>query len=98
VRGRMVTELVVEQRRVPVMVRLPGAYRENPNLLGDIAMDAPGGERVRLGQLARIRVTPGPEVISREQGQRRMVVQSNVRGRDLGGFADEARARVGRPV
>jgi cobalt-zinc-cadmium resistance protein CzcA len=98
VRGHVATEFVVEQRRVPVMVRLPGVYRENPNLLGDIAMEAPGGERVRLGQLAAVRIQPGPEVISREQGQRRMVVQSNVRGRDLGSFADEARARMAREL
>jgi cobalt-zinc-cadmium resistance protein CzcA len=98
VRGRQATEYIVEQRRVPVMVRLPGVYRENPNLLGDVAMEAPGGERVRLAQLARIRVAPGPEVISREQGERRMVVQANVRGRDLGSFAAEARIRVAREL
>jgi cobalt-zinc-cadmium resistance protein CzcA len=64
--------------------------------LRDLLISAPGGERVRLGQVASVENTRGPEVISREDGQRRIVVQSNVRGRDLGSFAAEAEARITR--
>ncbi len=49
---------------------------------------------VPLGAIATIDVSEGPHQVSRENGKRRVVVQCNVRGRDLGSFADEAEARV----
>src|ERR1041385_5225458 len=61
-----------------------------------ILLKAPGGEQVALEQVADIAVTRGPEKIEREEGQRRVVVMSNVRGRDLGSFVGEARSRIGR--
>ena len=51
-----------------------------------------------LGQLAKLEYSTGPAQISREQIQRRIVVEANVRGRDFGGFVREARARVAREV
>ena len=57
-------------------------------------MRAPGGAQVPLDQVARVRVIRGPEKIEREEGQRRIVVMSNVRGRDLGSFVDEVRAKL----
>jgi len=53
---------------------------------------------VALEQVADIAVTRGPEKIEREEGQRRVVVMSNVRGRDLGGFVDEVRSRIEKDV
>lgn len=55
-------------------------------------------EFVPLGSVASIALTEGPNQISREGGKRRVVVQCNVRGRDLGGFVAEAQARVAREV
>ncbi len=49
---------------------------------------------VPLGALATIDVSEGPNQVSRENGKRRVVVQCNVRGRDLGSFAAEAQSRV----
>ena len=53
---------------------------------------------VPLGQLAEISAAPGPNQISRENGKRRIVVSTNVRGRDLGSFVSEAQAEVARSV
>jgi Cu/Ag efflux pump CusA len=53
---------------------------------------------VGLDQVARVEVRRGPELINREQGQRRMVVMSNVRGRDLGSFVAEVRSRIDREM
>jgi cobalt-zinc-cadmium resistance protein CzcA len=89
--GRQVSELIEGQRRFPVVVRLPEAARRDDEAIGDLLLRAPGGERVTLDQVARVTVGRGPEVINREDGQRRVVVQANVRGRDLGGFVAEAR-------
>jgi cobalt-zinc-cadmium resistance protein CzcA len=60
--------------------------------------ESDGPQIVPLGQLAKLEYATGPAQISREQIQRRIVVEANVRGRDLGGFVQEARARVGREV
>jgi cobalt-zinc-cadmium resistance protein CzcA len=51
-----------------------------------------------LGAVARLEVSEGPNQISRENGKRRIVVQANVRGRDLASFVAEAQARVAREV
>jgi heavy metal efflux system protein len=94
VSGRHVSEMIEGQRRFPIVVKLPEEYRRTPDALGRIPMRAPAGERVTLGQVARVSVARGPEMVNRENGQRRIVVQSNVRGRDLGSFVAEARKRV----
>src|SRR5207249_1914816 len=62
--------------------------------MGNILLRSPSGEQVRLGDVAQVKVTRGAEVINREEGQRRIVVMSNVRGRDLGSFVSEVRRRV----
>jgi cobalt-zinc-cadmium resistance protein CzcA len=94
VAGHMVSDMVEGQRRFPIVVRLPESSRANANTLREILVPAPAGELVRLGQIARVTVTRGPESISRENGQRRIVVQCNVRGRDLGGFVADAQAAM----
>ena len=66
--------------------------------LGDINI---GGERpgyIPLSSIAQIEIAEGPNQISRENGRRRMVVQANVRGRDIGSFVTEAQRRVEQEV
>jgi cobalt-zinc-cadmium resistance protein CzcA len=53
---------------------------------------------VPLRELARIEVSEGPNQINRENGKRRVVITANVRGRDLGGFIEELRARIAAEV
>jgi cobalt-zinc-cadmium resistance protein CzcA len=96
--GTTVSELIEGQRRFAIVVRLPAAYRNDLEALRGLQLPAPGGERVPLGQVARLESTRGAELITRENGQRRIVVQSNVRGRDLGGFVAEAQRAIDRDV
>ena len=96
--GRTVGEYIEGQRRFNIVVRFPEIFRERPESLEQVRIHAPGGERLLLGQVANIRTARGPEVVSRENGMRRVVVQCNVRGRDLGGFADDARERVAKEI
>jgi len=58
----------------------------------------PGFAFIPLASVARIEVTEGPNQISRENGKRRIVVQANVRGRDIGSFVEEAQAKIEREV
>lgn len=96
--GRAITDMIESQRRFAIVLRLPEKYRHDASSLREVLISAPGGERVRLGQLARVEVGQGPDLISREQGRRRILVQTNVRGRDLGSFVAEAQDRVSRSV
>ena len=84
-------------RRFDIVVRLPEAQRQDPKALAALPVPVPaaaGGGYVPLAQLAQIEIAPGPNQVSRENGKRRVVVTANVRGRDLGSFVDELRARV----
>ena len=92
--GKPVTELVEGRRRFPITVRLPEAFRASHERLGELLLRAPDGEQVPLNRVADIRPASGPEVVERENSQRRLIVQSNVRGRDIGSFVAEAQKRV----
>jgi cobalt-zinc-cadmium resistance protein CzcA len=96
--GRVATEVLEGARRFAVVVRLPESARRDPDALGAVVITAPGGERVPLSRVAAIGVTPAPETITHENAERRLVVQSNVRGRDVGSFVGEARARLAAAV
>jgi cobalt-zinc-cadmium resistance protein CzcA len=96
--GDLISEVIDGQRRYTVALRLPHRYRTDPDAMRRIVLRAPGGAQVALAQVARIEVNRGPELINREQGQRRIVVMSNVRSRDLGSFVAEVRAKIDREV
>jgi heavy metal efflux system protein len=98
VQGEPLSELVIGQRRIPVVGKVLSGGVRDPETLATLPLHAPAGERIPLGRVANVMVTRGAEVISREGGQRRIVVQSNVRGRDLGSFASEAQRRVAREL
>lgn len=97
--GTRVTGQVREgERRFDLAVRLRDEYRDDPARLAAIPVRTPTGDRVPLGRLTTIREGSGPTTIQREWGKRRLVVQANVRGRDLGGFVDEVRRRIASDV
>ena len=81
-------------RRFDVVVRLPDVARNDPATLAALPIVSSSGVVVPLSSVARIHIAEGPNQISRENGSRRMVVQANVRGRDLGGFVAEAQRSV----
>jgi cobalt-zinc-cadmium resistance protein CzcA len=92
--GDVISEVVDGERRYTVALRLPERYRADADAMRAILLRAPGGAQVALEQVADIGVTRGPEKIERDEGQRRVVVMANVRGRDLGGFVDDVRGRI----
>jgi cobalt-zinc-cadmium resistance protein CzcA len=81
-------------RRFDVVVRLPQAMRDDPATLAALPIVSSTGVTVPLSSVASIQVSEGPNQISRNNGSRRVVVQANVRGRDLGGFVADAQRQV----
>lgn len=91
-------EVVEGQLRFPLVVRLPEQFRESPESIGAMPVSTPNGERIPLSRLASVEIVEGPSTITREWGQRRITVTSNVRGRDLGSFVAEARQKIAEKV
>ncbi len=100
--GRIVGQVIADNRRFAIVVKLPERFRNDIAALRELPVATPDGGTVPLATLARIAVQSSPAQVSREGGSRRVVVQGNVRGRDLGGFVAEARqvvaARVALPT
>ncbi len=96
--GTTVGEIREGQRQFDLVLRLPEEYRDDPDAVRRILVTSATGARIPLQQLAEIRLTEGPSTITREWQRRRIVVQCNVRGRDVGSFVEEARERVAEAV
>lgn len=96
--GVRVADVRQGQIRFPLVVRLPDEYRSDPQRVADLLIPTASGQQLPLSRLADIMVVSGPSTIQREWGKRRIVVQSNVRGRDVASFVGEARDRIAAEV
>ncbi len=96
--GRQAGLVFQGDRRFDIVVRLPDASRNDLDAVGALPVIPPGGGGTRaaipLRDLAKFSYSEGLNQVGRENGKRRVVVQANVRGADLGGFVDEARREV----
>jgi len=101
--GREAGLIFEGDRRFPIVVRLPEAVRQDIPALENLPVPVPhedgqGGAFVPLKEVTSFRLSEGPNQISRENGKRRVVVQANVRGRDIGSFVLEAQDTLERQV
>jgi cobalt-zinc-cadmium resistance protein CzcA len=96
--GTVVGTVVQGSRRFELVVRLADRVSQDPASLGRLLIPTMHGELVPLSRVTSITVDSGPAQVSREHVQRRIVVECNIRGRDLGGFVAEARQAVARVV
>lgn len=96
--GRPVGVVMVEGKRVPLIVRGAETLRLTPALFAQLQLPLADGQSIALSSLAKLEVTEGPVRIDREGSSRMAVVRANVRGRDLVGFVAEAKAAVAQQV
>jgi len=92
--GKEATKVYEGQKVFGLIVRFPEAARNDVPAVKNILIPSAGGALVPLGELAKVYVKDGPAQISREMAQRRIVIECNVTGRDLGGFVREAQQRI----
>jgi cobalt-zinc-cadmium resistance protein CzcA len=97
--GRRAGTLFEGDRRVPIVVRLASAQRDDFDFLKRLPVRLPDGASgvgsvVPLGELADIVLTEGPNQVNRENGKRRIVVTANVEGQDLGSFVTSLQERI----
>ncbi|MBN2717927.1 MAG: efflux RND transporter permease subunit [Deltaproteobacteria bacterium] len=92
--GEVVSDVSEGNRRIPIMLRYPETSRSSASAIGNILVDAPSGNKIRLAELTRITEEDGPVQIKRENGKRLVVVQVNVQNRDVVGYVDEVKQKV----
>lgn len=96
--GRALGQIIEGDKRFDLTVRLPEATRTNEEALERLPITTPTGGTVPLGSVAHLKTVYAPGQISRENGKRRVVVQLNVRGGDLGTFVPAAQAAIQKQV
>jgi cobalt-zinc-cadmium resistance protein CzcA len=92
--GEPVGQIIEGDKRFALTVKLPNSIRNDVNEIKSILIETPEGGGVPLSSLAHIDNVPAPAQISRETGKRRVVVQLNVRGTDLGSFVVAAQSAI----
>lgn len=98
VAGKSAGQVYEGEQRFNLVVRLGEGAGKDVETIKNLLVSAPNGARVPLFQLASVKIVEGPAQISREDTRRRIGVEVNVRGRDIGSFVNEARAVLERDV
>ncbi len=92
--GREAGQVINGNERYDINVRLAKPYRDSIDSIRNLILQAPSGAWVKLGDVARVAIESGPPQIRRDDVQRRVVIQANVEGRDMGGLVAEIRQRI----
>jgi CzcA family heavy metal efflux pump len=92
--GETMTELREGQRTVDLVLRLPESWRDSPEKLGSLLIETDKGQRIPLNLVADIREGKGPNVINRENTQRRIIIGANTSVRDLESLVTRWEAEV----
>jgi cobalt-zinc-cadmium resistance protein CzcA len=92
--GTAAGQIINGNERYDIYVRLGEAFRNSPEAIQDLVLHAPNGALVRLGDVAKVEIISGPPEIRRDDVQRRVVVKTNLEGRDLGGLVQELRQKI----
>lgn len=91
-------EVFEGEQRVPLVVRFAETASSDIDAVRRLTLVTPSGARVRLGDIADVRLREGPAQISRDDTRRRIAVELNVRGTDIGTFVQTAQDRIDRSV
>ena len=92
--GSTAGQVIQGNERYDIYVRFAEQYRNDSQAIADLVMQAPSGAWVRIGDVADVSIEAGPPQIRRDDVQRRVVIQSNLTGRDMGGFVEEINKRI----
>ena len=87
-------QIINGNERYDIYVRLGKAFRNNQQSIQELRLQAPTGAWVRLGDVATISIESGPPQVRRDDVQRRVVIQANVQGRDMGSVVADIRQAI----
>jgi cobalt-zinc-cadmium resistance protein CzcA len=94
VAGKPASKFYEENRNFDIVLRLPEEDRNSIETIGNILIPVKDGAKIPLANLASISLTEGPVQISREDGMRRIGIEMNISGRDIGSFVAEAKREI----
>ena len=96
--GRAAGQIISGNERYDIYVRLAESFRANPSTIAELQLQSPTGAWVRLGDVAQISIESGPPQVRRDDVQRRVVIQANVQGRDMGNVVADIRQSIEQQV
>lgn len=96
--GTNVTQVMDGRRRFDLRVKFPLGSQIDPEGIQNLLIETAAGQRIPLIQVASVDLGEGLEVVNREFGQRRIIIQMNVRGRDIGSFVQEGQQKIAKSV
>ncbi len=96
--GSAAGQIISGNERYDIYVRLARPFRADPETIADLRLQSPTGPWVRLGDVARISIESGPPQVRRDDVQRRVVIQANVQGRDMGSVVADIREAIAQQV
>jgi len=96
--GASAGQIINGNERYDIYVRLDERFRQDRETIADLRLQAPSGAWVRLGDVASVNIASGPPQVRRDDVQRRVVVQANVQGRDMGSVVADIRAAIAEQV
>ncbi len=96
--GTQVTEILDGKKRYALRVKLSNDLKIDPDAFGALLIETHSESKIPLSQLSQLEIVEGIETINREFGERRIVVQMNVHGRDMGSFVKEAKKKIEKSV
>ncbi|REL27502.1 AcrB/AcrD/AcrF family protein [Thalassotalea euphylliae] len=87
-------QIINGNERYDIYVRLDEEFRANSEAIADIRMQSPTGAWVRIGDVASVSFESGPPQVRRDDVQRRVVIQANVQGRDMGSVVEDIQTKI----
>ena len=91
-------QIINGNERYDIYVRLDERFRKDREAIADLRLQAPSGAWVRLGDVSEVTIASGPPQVRRDDVQRRVVIQANVQGRDMGSVVADIRQAVAQKV
>ncbi len=91
-------QIINGNERYDIYVRLDEEFRANSEAIADIRLQSPTGAWVRIGDVASVSFESGPPQVRRDDVQRRVVIQANVQGRDMGSVVEDIQAKIATDV
>lgn len=98
IEGQRIGTVIEDGRRTPLLVRGEPDIQQSPALFAALTLPLANGQSVPLSVVAKLERSDGPVKVDRESGNRMVVIQTNVRDRDLVGFVEEAKTKVAQQV
>ena len=91
-------QIINGNERYDIYVRLAEEFRSNEATIAELRLQSPTGAWVRLGDIAEVSIESGPPQVRRDDVQRRVVIQANVQGRDMGSVVADIRQAIDQQV